>query len=59
MKRLLSALVVGLAIGVSACGSSPSESGGAASASGGPTRDTLVIGISRKLTSLDPATAAR
>jgi peptide/nickel transport system substrate-binding protein len=54
VKRLLLIATAALVIAVAACGGS---SGGASrsGASGKVTRDTLVIGISRKLTSLDPA----
>jgi peptide/nickel transport system substrate-binding protein len=53
VKRLLLIAAAALAIGVAACGGSSGDAGRAAA--GGPARDTLVIGISRKLTSLDPA----
>jgi peptide/nickel transport system substrate-binding protein len=53
VKRLLTIAVAALAIGVAACGGG--SSGDAASAGDAGGRDHLVIGISRKLTSLDPA----
>jgi peptide/nickel transport system substrate-binding protein len=55
VKRLLSIAAAALALGVAACGGGSSGDAASAGTSGGPARDNLVIGISRKLTSLDPA----